>query len=135
MKHYRNAWTNEELDRLQEMWTKEGSTSTQIGKELGRTRGSVLGKIHRLNIANKSPNHKTRPISKVSKSDKIIFSSDFSDKDIKKPISMMELKESSCRWPVDVGSDVMYCGKTKERGGYCKSHGDMAYRGLVNVKD
>ena len=41
------AWTDEMVDKLRQMWT-EGKTATEIAKELGVTKNSIVGKVHRL---------------------------------------------------------------------------------------
>lgn len=42
-------WTAAELEQVRTLWA-EGLTAGQIGERLQRTRNSVLGKVHRLNL-------------------------------------------------------------------------------------
>ena len=46
-------WTEEEISLLINLWT-QGKSGSEIGKILGRTKGSVIGKIHRMNYTRKS---------------------------------------------------------------------------------
>lgn len=43
-------WTREETARLERLWN-DGLTSTQIAARFSRSRGSVIGKIHREGLA------------------------------------------------------------------------------------
>ena len=43
------AWTNEMINHLISMWQK-GLTTNEIAKELGVSKNSIVGKVHRLNL-------------------------------------------------------------------------------------
>jgi len=43
------GWTDEMVKDLKKMW-KEGMTTGEIGKKLGVSKNSVVGKVHRLNL-------------------------------------------------------------------------------------
>lgn len=43
------GWTEARTDRLTELWS-EGFSASQIGAEMGVTRNSVIGKVHRLKL-------------------------------------------------------------------------------------
>jgi GcrA cell cycle regulator len=48
------SWTDERVQKLQEMWA-EGHSAAQIAKVLGGvTRNAVIGKVHRLGLSNRS---------------------------------------------------------------------------------
>lgn len=52
------SWTDERVEKLQEMWT-EGHSAAQIAKALGGvTRNAVIGKVHRLGLSNRNPGAK-----------------------------------------------------------------------------
>ena len=55
-----NAWTEERLQKLRELWD-EGLSITQIGDALGVSRNAIAGKAHRMGLP-KRPS----PISKTS---------------------------------------------------------------------
>lgn len=44
------AWTDEMVDQLRQMW-KEGLTTGEIGKRLGVSKNSIVGKVHRLGLS------------------------------------------------------------------------------------
>ena len=46
---YHVDWTIEDIDALRKAWG-EGQTASQISGRMGRTRNSVIGKIHRLGL-------------------------------------------------------------------------------------
>jgi len=48
------SWTDERVETLKKMWA-EGQSASQIAKELGGvTRNAVIGKVHRLGLANRA---------------------------------------------------------------------------------
>ena len=48
------SWTDERVEILTKMWA-EGNSASQIAKELGGvTRNSVIGKVHRLGLSNRT---------------------------------------------------------------------------------
>lgn len=50
------SWTDERVEKLQEMWN-EGKSAAQIAKALGGvTRNAVIGKVHRLGLSHRGPN-------------------------------------------------------------------------------
>lgn len=44
------AWTDEMVDQLREMW-REGLTTGEIGRRLGVSKNSIVGKVHRLGLS------------------------------------------------------------------------------------
>lgn len=44
------AWTDEMVEDLRRMW-KEGLTTGEIGKRLGVSKNSIVGKVHRLGLS------------------------------------------------------------------------------------
>lgn len=44
------AWTDEMIDQLRAMWF-EGLTTGEIGKRLGVSKNSIVGKVHRLGLS------------------------------------------------------------------------------------
>ena len=52
------SWTDERVEKLQEMWA-EGHSAAQIAKVLGGvTRNAVIGKVHRLGLSNRAASGK-----------------------------------------------------------------------------
>jgi GcrA cell cycle regulator len=55
------SWTEERVEKLQELWN-EGMSAAQIAKVLGGvTRNAVIGKVHRLGLSNRSQPAKAAP--------------------------------------------------------------------------
>ena len=46
------AWTTEMIEGLKKMW-KRGLTTNEIAKELGVSKNSIVGKVHRLNLTSR----------------------------------------------------------------------------------
>lgn len=44
------AWTEQMVEDLRKMW-KEGLTTGEIGKRLGVSKNSIVGKVHRLGLS------------------------------------------------------------------------------------
>ena len=71
------AWTEQMVEDLKRMWA-EGLTTGEIGKRLGVSKNSVVGKVHRLQLSGRpspikkkdSPTKETPAPSKPSKAEK-----------------------------------------------------------------
>ncbi len=181
------AWTDQMVEDLKIMW-KQGLTTAEIGKRLGVSKNSIVGKVHRLGLSGRpSPikkkdanptsvveNKKTtkekttkvekvEPVkpakeeikkqvkeeTKVEKVEKTVVvepinpiekeeikeikikecqKSDF-DKSAK-AVSLMELDNHTCRWPIGDPKDenFHFCGRKVRIGQtYCDEHSQIAY--------
>ena len=128
------------------MW-HDGLTATQIARYLanGSTRNAVLGKVHRLGIADRAPQRlKTRQVEK-SRTNRRFPRKPAMPKFKAVPLgetlpelhipeaerkSLMELERNDCRWPYgDEPEDIYFCGKTRIPGlSYCEHHCRQAFR-------
>lgn len=54
------AWTDQMVEDLKKMW-KEGYTTGEIGKKLGVTKNSIVGKVHRLGLSGRPSPIKKKP--------------------------------------------------------------------------
>lgn len=153
------GWTDERVMLLKRLWV-EGKTAAEIAKLMGGvTRNAVIGKAHRLKLSGRiSPIQenargdgigKPRTVSAPRKAPKQTISR-VSNREIIAPvqlppveesycfgdgISLVELKESTCRWPIgDPKEDgFKFCGGPSEEGiPYCAHHARVAYQ--VNTK-
>ena len=182
------AWTDQMVEDLREMW-KQGLTTAEIGKKLGVSKNSIVGKVHRLGLSGRpSPIKKkdtsaetegksVAPKDKVTKSEKEsaknvdasvkdkvkeaksvqpsteknVEKVDAELKEIKdapkvepevkecfksdleksaKAVSLMELDNHTCRWPLGDPKDenFRFCGKKVRIGQtYCEEHAAVAY--------
>lgn len=144
--------TEEEKQKAIDLW-EQGITGREIGELFGVSRCVVLGFINRLRNNGyefKRPFERNRAIRenvvkakkikaiKIAKAPKAI-----KNPKLKKPpnpvveivaekdmsTDLMGLTASSCRYPVSPDNvfPVMFCGKPKEHGSYCKEHGAICY--------
>ena len=106
--HKVKEWTEEEISLLIKLWT-QGNSGSEIGKILCRSKGSVIGKIHRMNYTRKSV--------EVSKS---VFG---------EPKKLEDLQANECRWPIGQGKNMLFCSaKTVSGKSYCEKHYKIAHR-------
>ncbi len=120
------------------LW-KNGLTGSQIGEKLGTTRSAILGLINRLRAAGyveyraKKPRPKKDAPPKPRKDRKkkleqfellIVAPVVNAAPEPTKPLTIMELTHRSCRYILNDGkpSSFLYCGKTTEKGSYCREH-------------
>jgi len=147
------AWTTEMVEHLTQLWM-EGMTTNDIARELGMSKNSVVGKVHRLNLM-------SRPSPIKKKEDEQILSADApetveivveneeevvevaaptkvfqthqtaaKDEPEKTCIKLSELDNHTCRWPIGdpKDEDFCFCGKRVRAGQtYCDEHAAIAY--------
>jgi len=157
------GWTDERVVLLKRLWV-EGKTAAEIAKLIGGgvTRNAVIGKAHRLKLSGRiSPIQENarggngvetgtaRVVSSPRKSQKTNIAK-VSNREIIAPVhfpavqenycfgdgvSLVELKERMCRWPIGDPKDdgFKFCGGPSEEGiPYCNHHARVAYQ--VNTK-
>lgn len=183
------AWTDQMVEDLRVMW-KQGLTTAEIGKKLGVSKNSIVGKVHRLGLSGrpspikkKDENQeeitaakpvlkeksvtveKTEPRKEVSASvakeenkpvakeetksvkpsvpvaEKVAEKKDKPKDEVQnclkseqeksaKTVSLMELDNHTCRWPLGDPKDdnFHFCGKKVKIGQtYCEEHSTVAY--------
>lgn len=111
-------WTTDDDDLLRKC-VSEGMTAQKISELLGRTRNSVIGRAHRLDITFKSikPPAEKKPRKKKKKP---IY-----DNDKSLAVSLLNLRHDQCRWPLD----TTFCEEVREPGmSYCKTHYKLSFR-------
>ncbi len=147
------AWTEKMVEDLKIMW-KQGLTTGEIGKRLGVSKNSIVGKVHRLQLdARPSPIKKKdeKTISDASKNTSARPSEE------KAPaaqtaapaaepavlpvrptgrntpcgsVQLTDLDNHTCRWPLGDPKDenFHFCGKKVKIGQtYCEEHAALAY--------
>ena len=116
------VWTEDKIKKLKKMW-QAGKPTAEIAKTLGMSKNSIIGKVHRLNLkVRPSPIKKeaTKPTKKVTK--------------IVEKVGLMDLKLTTCRWPIGdpKDEDFCFCGKQTVTGKpYCSQHCQEAYVNVV----
>lgn len=145
------SWTEERVSLLKQLWG-EGKSAAEIAKALGGglTRNAVIGKAHRLKLSNRvSPiqqNSKTPDAAPVAVKAAVRVVEDVAAPvraaarvaiaipqaaNNGKGVSMVELKDRMCRWPVGdpKDSNFHFCGCSSEAGlPYCGAHAKIAYQ-------
>jgi GcrA cell cycle regulator len=138
-------WTAERVAMLRRLWTTMTMTASEVAKEMGGvTRCAVIGKVHRLGIANDhhanaqdDPNPSKRKRRRKQKPTtppaamfvvpKII---DLPPETSPDGCTIMDLQPHNCRWPIDAepSADMKYCGARIVAGPYCDHHARMAWK-------
>ncbi len=141
------SWTDERVELLRKLWN-EGLSASQVAAELGTgvTRNAVIGKIHRLGLAEraKTPSAPRPRAAKAPRSQQpaartsshsvmgnvalalsprlIVAAAPRIEEDVVVPMSarvtLMELRESMCRWPMGdpTASEFRFCGARSPGG-------------------
>jgi GcrA cell cycle regulator len=132
------AWTTEMIEGLKKMW-KKGLTTNEIAKELGVSKNSIVGKVHRLNLTarpspiKKKDDEEILPQNVVSEQSVDEISNTQPTKKPKKEslkkalepeaapipvetelktrrcIKLHELDSHTCRWPIGDPKDDRFC--------------------------
>jgi GcrA cell cycle regulator len=151
----RATWTSERIEQLKSCFNA-GLTCSQIAREIGATRNSVIGKMHRLGLsrpkdvlarqlkrtrAAKStarskalgPKHWRLTIADQRELLMAVYPSAAACKaiDSAHKCTLLELSQAKCRWPInDPGAhDFGFCGNEPVSGlPYCIGHARIAYR-------
>lgn len=107
-------WTDERIAFLKGAW--ERKSAAEIAGELGTSKGSVIGKAHRLGLPSKDSKPPIAPPLSPAQKEYILGS----------PLTIMELTHSTCHWIItDLPpySEHLYCGnETVEGQPYCPAH-------------
>ena len=144
------AWSEERKDRAIALW-KEGRSASQIAMELGGglTRNAVIGKLHRHGIwrgeQSRAPGTGTKQRGKrrggygmraqaVERRKELWATIGAEITDLPadtgdNPVTIFDVADDQCRWPVAGEGTVMLCcgGKSFENLPYCIRHCRMAY--------
>ena len=137
------SWTQEKVEKLNELWGK-GNTASQIAEIIGGiSRNAVIGKAHRLNLSAKiktrtaaSQNLKNPSINtnvKSRKGRKSRFNSLIIEKDFEpeNPMQLEQLDDNTCKWPIGHPNEksFYFCGRSSLKDfSYCKLHLLYAYQ-------
>jgi GcrA cell cycle regulator len=156
------SWTDERVELLKKMWLEGLSASQIANELAhGITRNAVIGKVHRLGLSGrvKSPapapararpkartEEESRPAATPVVHGNLALAADLrpapapaprrASEDVVIPmserVSIMDLRESMCRWPLGDPStpDFRYCGAKMQIGAgpYCAHHARIAYQ-------
>jgi GcrA cell cycle regulator len=110
---------------LKKMW-QDGLSASEIGKALGLSRNSIIGKIHKLGLGSRpprSPALETEAFGIEERKERSI--------PLDHRVSILELTEKTCRWPMGDPSsaEFFFCGRPVVEGTpYCADHVQIANR-------
>ena len=135
------SWTEERVSVLRQLW-EEGKSASEIAVALGEgvTRNAVIGKAHRLRLANRAPCANPRdetapaPVRERKKPDS---ASAPKRRVLRKGYHLADIKERMCRWPHGDPRepDFHFCGAPTIAGlPYCAEHARMAYQTLSRAR-
>ena len=131
-------WTPDRIKTLMALWA-EGISTLEIGRRLGVTKNSVVGKVHRLGLPkrqspiNSSP--RTPRVTKTTKPVRIIPPTVPISADM---VKMEDLTAGMCKWPEGEPDheDFRFCGQPAIEGKpYCAGHCARAYVKSTRSRD
>lgn len=154
------SWTDERIERLKKLWG-DGLSASQIAAELGGvTRNAVIGKVHRLQLSGRVKTTATtiqrnrkaaaRPVARTAvrtvvasrgnlalvqtvEAEEVVAYRPAAEVvvPISRRISIMELREDTCRWPLGdpMQPEFVFCGGDCDVGKpYCTAHSAVAFQ-------
>jgi GcrA cell cycle regulator len=101
-----NTWTPERVDRLTQLF-EEGLPTAEIGRRMGLTKNTIIGRLYRSAMTRREPPPKIAPQRNV-----------------------FEFSGPSCLWPYGHPNDANFhfCGARPAPGKpYCAEHAAVAY--------
>lgn len=155
------SWTDERVELLRKLWKDGKSASQIASELAnGITRNAVIGKVHRLGLSGRAkavsptqprPRHRSASVRPAALRQSVptargatalafdlqptpVPESDPSEETVAsfaEQVTIMELRESMCRWPLGDPTTVefRFCGSQSTSGGsYCRYHSRMAYQ-------
>jgi hypothetical protein len=125
---------------LKAEWLKREKSASELAREFGVTRNSILGKIFRAGLSGfRRPNehpaeqrHKAQRASTPKYKPRVETATvplfDMTAPESKK-LTIYQLTDKVCHWPEGEGPPFFYCGNpiTRERSRYCDHHYEVAY--------
>lgn len=145
-------WTDEESNTLIQLW-REGLKGIDIAKQLGKSRGAVMGRISRLREegvdlqTRPRPPRKKRVYPSRKKPKPRVLESAPVVRPIQQPVSIftqakdvpygepcdiLSLRFFSCRYIVE-DNPTMYCNHMVHKHSYCEKHFQLCYQAGTNV--
>ena len=110
------VWTQERIDSLAKLW-QEGLSTAEIGRRLGVTKNSVVGKAHRLALAPRPSPLKSGTAPAAARP-------------VKQAKKVVEISGPTCSWPIGHPGEkgFHFCDARAMQGKpYCTEHAALAY--------
>lgn len=119
-----DPWPVERVDLLRTLFAA-GAPYSEIAAKTGVSRSAVASKVARLKLAPRGSN-RPRPKQKPKLPK---WYPPLPERKLKRGCSVMELKDSSCRWPIQDRPIYLFCGHQHIAGSpYCAPHTKQAWR-------
>ena len=136
-----SPWTDELVDRLKALYAQTSPVLSRgrIADELGMTRNTVIGKVHRLNLHRevRTMPLTRRPSTKPKRTKSPLYWDkkraaqvyDLPPDESECAVPLMYLESDQCRWVLGEPTyPAMYCGAPQLPGfSYCDRHCRLAY--------
>jgi len=138
-----SAWSDGEISRLEKMWLaktadgKDEFSTAAMGRALGRSSSSIVGKAHRIGLpgrpnpskprGDKPPKPAPQPRKRVARAPKVTLELVQSPPE---PSPPPPRRSSACCWPLgQPGTEAFrFCEGASEPGKpYCPDHAKLAY--------
>lgn len=139
-------WTADNIERLRVLWLK-GLTCSQIAAELGTTKNSIIGKVHRLKLDRRRvgtprkgqnyprPSEPRKPRITLPKTAKIRSLPMSIPAPVTEGVSIVDV--TGCRFPVgtgDVPGGHLFCNcEQRAKSMFCEYHSAIAF--TANTKE
>jgi GcrA cell cycle regulator len=133
-------WSDDRVERLKSLW-QEGLSASQVAHALGdTTRNAVIGKVHRLGLADRDgprrvcrprPAARRRPTNPSHEQILTVVEEEPLKLDDGSFVTMRTVDRSMCRWPLgDPASNTFHlCGRSPKPGSpYCEAHSVKAHQ-------
>lgn len=122
-----STWTDEKVEDLRRLHA-EGWSASAIAKRLNVSRNAVCGKLMRIRAENGQTVVKRRAPLKMRARGTAAITLPLAAP-LVLPVAFLDLQPQHCRWPIDQGGAVLFCGAPKAPDcSYCAYHYRMATR-------
>jgi len=149
-------WPDPLVDQLHTLFAADKTTMREMAAILGRSRNATIAKCHRLGLHRgnrnaasrrvpepKRPHEAKRPYRRADWAVPGLYARDRNKERLPpavvvdlpverpvNPVTLLELREDHCRWPVSGdGVATLFCGAQADGCPYCERHARMVYRG------
>lgn len=137
------TWTDEDRQRIRDMWMNEGMSASQIAAEFpGKSRNAIIGIVHRMGLTGsrqrprrtyvvpprtqrKAPFVKKAPVKVQPVPPPVDAPADIGPLNL----TLFDLTDATCKFPFGREVPFTFCGHATAPGlPYCKAHCLMAYQ-------
>lgn len=129
MSNYPVRQMNEEKrEKIRDLW-RLGLSSSEIANEVGLSRNSVIGAVHRMRQNGvELDSRQNKKSTKTSQQINIVITKKIEEK-TSEPVDIMGLGFFSCRYIIKEGNvfETRYCNNKIHNASYCKEHYKLCY--------